>query len=97
MDSVHLEALERLTKLPCGRECFLPGEGRAVREKDSVRFRKEPALAEGSRKNTEELLLAEAGVKHFQGMKVQVDFPVRGEDCAGENSGRKKVYEMACM
>ena len=42
------------------------GRGKGGQEKDSVRFRKAPALAEGSRKNTEELLLAEAGVKHFQ-------------------------------
>ena len=95
--SVHLEALERLTKLPCGRECFLPGEGRAVREKDSVRFRKAPALAEGSRKNTEELLLAEAGVKHFQGMKVQVDFPVRGETAPEKILEEKKYTKwLAC-
>ena len=95
--SVHLEALERLAGLPCGRECPLPGGRKAVSEKDSLRFLERCKDREEEHKHREELMLRENGTVYFQGMKVRVDFLERHQLSAEEFMEEKKYTKwLAC-
>lgn len=47
ISSIHLEQLEQLVRLDCGKECSLPGQIRAVRENGRIRFHSTAQYAGG--------------------------------------------------